>query len=106
MTASLAHAKLGDIVDMLATVRYLNEAVFMAAADTSLTNDATNAIQSVVGEINSKLLAVGDRLEEVADEVEFQQNALEAVKKVVDADALMASVRAELAKRRAMEAGA
>lgn len=99
-------SKVGDIIDLLATVGYLNEAVFMAASNSRLTRDATNAIQTVVGEINSKLLAVGDRLEEVADEVEFQQKALEAVKKVVDADALMASVRVEIAKRRTMEAGA
>lgn len=62
MTTTLKR-QLGDIVDLLATVRYLNEAVFMAAADNSLTRDATNAIQAVSGEIDSKLLAVEERLE-------------------------------------------
>ncbi|KQS84152.1 hypothetical protein [Rhizobium sp. Leaf386] len=68
MTKDINH-RLGDIVDLLATVRYLNEAVFMAAADRSLTRDATNAIQAVSGEIDSKLLAVEERIEEIQGEL-------------------------------------
>ncbi|OQP86031.1 hypothetical protein BTR14_13185 [Rhizobium rhizosphaerae] len=57
--------KLNDISDILATVRCLNEAVFMAASSPTLTDDATNAIQAVANEMHSKLLTVEDRLEEV-----------------------------------------
>lgn len=60
-------SKLGDIIDLLATVRYLNEAVFMAASHSGLTKDATNAIQAVAGEMDSKLLAVEERIEEVME---------------------------------------
>jgi hypothetical protein len=59
--------KLGDIIDLLATVRYLNEAVFMAASNSALTKDATNAIQAVAGEMDSKLLSAEERIEEVME---------------------------------------
>lgn len=96
--------KLGDIVDLLHTAQYLNEALHMATSDTSLPNSATNALQALCGEVDSKLRTIGDRIEEVAGEVEFQEKALEAVKKAVDGDALLASVRAEIARRKAKEA--
>lgn len=60
-------SKLGDIIDMLTTVRCLNEAVFMAADSSSLTVDATNAIQAVLGEMESKMRAIEDRIQEVME---------------------------------------
>lgn len=60
-------SKLGDIIDLLATVRYLNEAVFMAAGSGGLPTAATNAFQAVAGEMDSKLLAAEERLEEVIE---------------------------------------
>jgi len=59
--------KIRDVADLLATTRYLNEAVFMAASDGSLTTDATNALQALSGEIDNKLLIVRDRLEEILE---------------------------------------
>ncbi len=56
-----------DVADLLTTVRYLNEAVFMAAADGSLTTNATNALQALSQEIENKLLFIGERLDEILE---------------------------------------
>lgn len=52
---------------ILATVRYLNEAIFMAAEHPTVTSDATNALQSISEEIENKLLIIGDRLDEIRE---------------------------------------
>jgi hypothetical protein len=56
--------KILDVENMVNTVRNLNEAVLMAAGSLN-DRQHVNGIQSVVDEINNKLLAIGDRLEEV-----------------------------------------
>lgn len=56
-----------DVADLLTTVRYLNEAVFMAASDCSLTTNATNALQALSQEIENKLLFIGERLDEILE---------------------------------------
>lgn len=61
-------SKLGDIVDLLATVRSLNEAVFMASGYIT-DGDQKDAIQAVADEINNKLLVVRDRLYEVREDL-------------------------------------
>lgn len=55
-----------DISDMVNVVRSLNNAVFMAAGSLS-DRDQMNAIQSVVDEIENKLLIIRARLEEVRE---------------------------------------
>ncbi|TAA61887.1 hypothetical protein [Shinella sp. JR1-6] len=94
---------IGDIVDLLHIVQHLNEALRMAATDSGLTRTATDALQALSGEIDNKLRVIEDRLEEVIDEVETQGAALNAVKTVVDGDALLAAVRAEKARRKEVE---
>lgn len=66
-TPSLS-TRIGDAQDILATVRFLNEAIYMAAG--ALMNaEATNALQAVASEIEDKLLDVRDRLDAVRDDV-------------------------------------
>jgi hypothetical protein len=66
---SLQAHKISDVEDLLTTVKYLNHALFMSAADSGLTTDSTNALQALIGEIENKLLMIGDRLEEIREEL-------------------------------------
>lgn len=100
---NLLNIKIRDILDLINTAQYLNEALHMAASDSGLTRTATDALQALSGEIDNKLHVIEDRLEEVIDDVESQGAALVAVKKVVDGDALLAAVRAEKARRQSAE---
>lgn len=100
---NLLNIKIRDILDLINTAQYLNEALHMAASDSGLTRTATNALQALSGEIENKLCVIEDRLGEVIDEVESQGAALNAVKTVVDGDALLAAVRAEKARRKEVE---
>ncbi|RVH37646.1 MULTISPECIES: hypothetical protein [Sinorhizobium] len=61
--------KIMDVADILATVRYLNEALYMAAGGL-MNAEATNALQAVASEIEDKLLDVRDRLDEVREEMQ------------------------------------
>jgi hypothetical protein len=65
---SLVSRKISDVEDILSSVRFLNEAVFLAASGLG-TTEHMNAIQAVCDEIENKLLIVGDRLEEVREEL-------------------------------------
>lgn len=67
---------IGDIADTVARVRFLNEAIFMAASDRSLPVSAINAFQAVSEEIANKLLIVEDRLEELQGMVETSREKL------------------------------
>lgn len=60
--------RIGDIEDILANVRHLGEAVFMAARSIG-DMDQCNAIQAVCDEINNKLLIVRDRMDEIREEL-------------------------------------
>lgn len=60
--------KVGDVMDILATVRHLNEALFLAASGLGDMHH-TNAFQSVLDEINNKLLVADDRLDEIKEEL-------------------------------------
>ncbi len=66
---SPAAFKIGDIIDLLNTTQYLNEALHMAASDSGLTTTATNALQSLAGEIDNKLRIIEDRLEELKEDL-------------------------------------
>ena len=55
-----------DVQHLLATARYLNEAIFMASGNLG-DRDQTNAIQAVSDELNNKLLIIGDRLDEIRE---------------------------------------
>ncbi|MDX1222395.1 hypothetical protein GOL85_11735 [Sinorhizobium medicae] len=68
VTPSLS-TRVGDAQDILATVRYLNEALYMAAGGL-MNAEATNALQAVASEIEDKLLEVRDRLDEVREELQ------------------------------------
>jgi hypothetical protein len=65
---SLASRKISDVEDIIATARYLNEAIFMAVASLG-DRDQVNAIQALADEINNKLLVARDRLDEVRGDV-------------------------------------
>lgn len=65
--SSLGIHKINDIIDLLNTAQYLNEALHMATSDSGLTTDATNAIQALAGEIENKLLVIEDRLTELKE---------------------------------------
>lgn len=67
-TTTLASRKIGDVEDILSSVRFLNEAVFLAASGLG-TAEHRNAIQAVCDAIENKLLIVGDRLEEIREEL-------------------------------------
>jgi hypothetical protein len=56
--------KTNDIIDRLDTVLYLNNAMMMAASDSGLTSDATNAMQALAIVIEAKLLDLKGDLEE------------------------------------------
>ncbi len=62
------HTRIGDVEDILASARYLTEAVFMAAHGLMM-NDATNAFQALASEIEDKLLNARDRLDEIREEL-------------------------------------
>ncbi|WP_438750026.1 hypothetical protein [Pararhizobium sp. O133] len=66
MTTTLK-SQLVDIVDLLVSTRYLAGAVYMAAADSSVSTNATNAIQAVLIEIESRLESAEERLEGMKD---------------------------------------
>ncbi|GLR51812.1 hypothetical protein KYK30_21940 [Shinella yambaruensis] len=61
--------KTGDILDLINTAQYLNEALHMAASDSGLTQPATNALQALSGEIDNKLRIIEDRLNEVREQI-------------------------------------
>ncbi|CDM56314.1 MULTISPECIES: hypothetical protein [Rhizobium] len=65
---SLVSRKISDVEDILSSVRFLNEAVFLAACGIG-TIEYTNAIQAVCDEIENKLLVVGERLDEIREEL-------------------------------------
>jgi hypothetical protein len=67
-TPSLVSRKISDVEDLLLAVRCLNDAVFMAATGIGDRHNC-DAIQAVADEINSKLLVVRDRLEEIREEL-------------------------------------
>jgi len=67
-TQTLVARKIGDVEDILCSVRFLNEAVFLAASGLGAA-EHMNAIQAVSDEIENKLLIVGDRLEEIREEL-------------------------------------
>lgn len=60
--------RLLEVDDVLSLVRYLGEAVWMAAADLQ-DSDKTNAIQSVLDMQAEKLLIVRDQLDEIRGEL-------------------------------------
>ncbi len=65
---SLTSRRISDVEDILASVRFLNEAVFMAAG--SICDQVQmNAIQAVNDEIENKLLVVRDRLDEIREDL-------------------------------------
>jgi hypothetical protein len=65
---SLSSHKISDVEDILASVRFLNEAVFMAAGSIG-DRDQMNAIQAVNDEIENKLLVARDRLDEIREDL-------------------------------------
>ena len=67
-TPSLTSRKLLDITDMVNTVKYLNNALFMAAGDVGDMNK-TNSLQSVCDEIESRIGVIVDRIEELREEL-------------------------------------
>ncbi|AVH40642.1 hypothetical protein [Agrobacterium tumefaciens] len=69
MTApSLAQHKLLDIANMVSVVKNLNNALFMACAD--LDNmEQINALHSVIDEINNRIEVLGERIDEVREEL-------------------------------------
>ena len=69
-TVSLQSRRLSDARDMLTAVKNLNEAIFMAAGSLLQTNPHwCNALQSVSDEVDSKLHAVTDLLDEIQKEL-------------------------------------
>jgi hypothetical protein len=67
-TPSRTVHKILDIENILSAARNLNDAMFLAAAGLVDINN-TNALQAIADEINNKLLIIGDRLEEVREEL-------------------------------------
>jgi hypothetical protein len=65
--SSLSRA-VSEVEDKLATVRFLNEAIFLAAGGLA-TMEHTNAFQAICDEINDRLLFVRDRLDEIREEL-------------------------------------
>jgi hypothetical protein len=59
--------KLGDILDLVNAAQSLNEAIFMAAEHHSLTRPATSALQTVSGELDSKLRVIEERIDEIME---------------------------------------
>jgi hypothetical protein len=67
---SLQANRINDVIDMMATVKHLNEALFLAAG--SMVNtapDTCNALQSVINEVENKLHIITDRLDEVREDL-------------------------------------
>lgn len=67
--STLLSRKICDVEDILATVRYLNEAIFLAAEGLT-TSEHTNAFQAISDEMENKLLIVRDRLDEIREELQ------------------------------------
>jgi hypothetical protein len=65
---SLAQRQLLDIANMVSVVKNLNNALFMACAD--LDNmEQINALHSVIDEINNRIGILGDRVDEVREQL-------------------------------------
>ncbi|MHC2488155.1 hypothetical protein CN068_06885 [Sinorhizobium meliloti] len=60
--------RIGEAQDVLSTVQYLNEAVFLAAH--GLMINETNAFQALSSEIEEKLNFVRGRLDEIREEMQ------------------------------------
>ncbi|MDX0210197.1 hypothetical protein GOC35_00575 [Sinorhizobium meliloti] len=60
--------RIGEAQDILCTVAYLNEAVFLAAH--GLMINETNAFQALSSEIEEKLNFVRERLDEIREEMQ------------------------------------
>lgn len=95
--------KTGDILDLINTAQYLNEALHMAASDSGLTRPATNALQALSGEIDNKLRIIEDRLNEVREQIADQEKTLLAIGRHSDAAAILAAVQSEQARRKNAE---
>lgn len=63
MSTRSPSSRISDAAEQLATVRYLTEAVFMAAESSSVTGEATNALQSLCDVIDKKIKAIESDLE-------------------------------------------
>lgn len=57
-----------DIANMITVVKNLNNAVFMACLDVG-DMDKTNALQSVIDEINTRLEMLDERVDELREEL-------------------------------------
>lgn len=67
-TPSQFARRIGEAQDVLCTVAYLNEAVFLAAH--GLMINETNAFQALSSEIEEKLNFVPERLDEIREEMQ------------------------------------
>lgn len=65
---SVAQRKLLDIANMVSVVKNLNNALFMACADLA-DMEQTNALHSVIDEINNRIEILGDRIDELREEL-------------------------------------
>lgn len=65
---SFAQRKLLEIANMVSVVKNLNNALFMACVDIG-DMEKTNALHSVIDEINNRIEILSDRLDEVREEV-------------------------------------
>ena len=60
--------RINDVIDLLANVRYFNEAMFLAAEGLA-TVEHTNAFQAIADVIDSKLVLVRDQLDAIVEEL-------------------------------------
>ncbi len=67
-TPSKPSRKILDIANSISVVKNLNNALFMACLDVD-DMDKTNALQSVIDEINNRLIALGDQVDELREEL-------------------------------------
>ncbi|WCJ61860.1 hypothetical protein [Agrobacterium tumefaciens] len=65
---SRAQRQLLDIANMVSVVKHLNNALFMACADVG-DMEKTNALHSVIDEINNRIEILGDRIDEVREQL-------------------------------------
>lgn len=65
---SLAKRKLLDIANMVSVVKNLNNALFLACAGLD-DMEKTNALHSVIDEINNRIEILGERIDEVREEL-------------------------------------
>ena len=57
--------QLNDIDDILASVQYLGDALYMASADSCFSGDARNVAQTLADAMNAKVSTVRKLLEEM-----------------------------------------